>query len=269
MRISKLVASFILLGLAVGPVSAATLTVFPDTPDLGDTAGTVVGNAAAAPGFGSGSWQATQHNPNSVAPADQKSNYYVTPQELFGADAVVTIGDVLSMSYWTDQLNSTGNSNWALYIYTAPTSSDNSTSWYKSRLVATPAAGDADQWDQWTTGSLDFSDPSRDGQNYTTSITWADITGGPVTWANGLPGNSRDYTSETVEYFSLQTDSGATTFSGLVDGLQIDLKNGMTGSVDFEAAPDTTPEPATLGLTAFVIFGGIGLLRRRVARARQ
>jgi hypothetical protein len=265
MRISKLALALILpLGLSVGRVSAATLTVFPDTPALTDTAGTVVGNTAAAPGFGSGSWQATQHNPNSVKPEDQKSNYYVTPQELFGSGVVVTIGDVLSMSYWTNQFNSAGNSNWGLYIYTAPSSGDNSTSWYKSRLVATPGKGDADQWDQWTTASLNFSDPSRNGQAYTTSITWADITGHPVTWANGLPGNSRDYSSETVEYFSLQTDSGATAFRGLVDGLQINLKNGMTGSVDFEAAP----EPATLGLTALVVVAGIGFLRRRSLQRR-
>jgi hypothetical protein len=268
MRISKLVLAFILLALSVGAVSAGTITVFPDTPDLSDTAGTVVGNAAAAPGFGSGSWQATQHNPYKVAPEEQKSNYYVTPQELFGAGAVVTVGQVLSMSYWTDQLNSPGNSNWNLYIYTVPTGTDDSAGWYKSRLVAIAPKGDADGWDQWSTGSLDFSDPSRNNSNYTTSITWANITSGPVTWANGVPGNSRNYSTEIVEYFSLQTDSGATTFRGLVDGLQVNLGGGVTGSVDFEAA-ETTPEPATLGLTALAIFGGIGLVRRRAVTARQ
>jgi hypothetical protein len=64
-------------------------------------------------------------------------------------------------------------------------------------------------------------------------------------------------------YFSLQTDSGATAFRGLLDGLQITLKSGMAGSVNFEAAPEATPEPSTLALTALAILGGAGLLRRK------
>jgi hypothetical protein len=232
--------------LANNPATATTLTVDPNTGDLADTQGSVVGyTTASAPGFGSSSWQAT----------GVKSNFYVTPEELFGHS--VTVDQIASMSYWTDQFSGF-DSNWGLYLYTAPTASDNSASWYKSRLVATPTAS-GPGWVDWTTATLDFSDPSRNNGNYTTNITWADITGGPVTWTDSHI--SRDYGNETIKYFSLQTDSGAGDFRGLVDGLGITLTDGEFSSVNFEAT-SAIPEPATFLLIGSAL-AGIALLRRR------
>jgi hypothetical protein len=232
--------------LANNPAAATSLTVYPNTGDLADTQGSVIGNStASAPGFGSSSWQAT----------GVKSNFYVTPEDLFGHS--VTVDQVASMSYWTDQFSGF-ESNWGLYLYTAPTASDNSASWYKSRLVATPVAS-GPGWVDWTTATLDFSDPSRNNGTYTTNITWADITGGPVTWTSS--NTSRDYGNETVEYFSLQTNSGATSFTGLLDGLGITLTDGESSSVNFEAT-SATPEPATFLLIGCAL-AGIAVHRRR------
>src|SRR4051794_7702556 len=99
-----LVSSAIALGAL--PLSASMLVVYTSTTSLSDTQGNVKGNPnESAPGFGEGSWQAT----------GKKTNYYVTPFELFGT-STVKISDIASMSYWTNQAGSLG-SNWNLYIY--------------------------------------------------------------------------------------------------------------------------------------------------------
>lgn len=252
-----LAGSFVLV-VSIVPASASALLAYPDTPALSDSQGTVVGNTTeSAPGFGSQSWQAT----------GAKTNFYVTPQDLFGTSNV-TVGQVASMSYWSNTTNSPGTANWNLYIYTVPDgSSSNSQSWYKSRLIATPAAG-APGWDQWTTETgatapataIDFSDPDRNAGNYATNITWGNITSGTVTWASS--GTARDYSNETVKYFSLQTDSGAHSFTGLLDGFQVSLTSGATGSVNFEAAP----EPGTWALMLGAGLVGLGFVRRRPTR---
>jgi hypothetical protein len=225
---------------------AGALTALPNDPGLADTPGSVIGNLTnSAPGFGAGSWQAT----------GVKSNYYVTPQALFGHSIVV--GDIASISYWTDQFNYAGNSNWSLYLYTLPSGAGDETGWYRSRLVASPGAGAAG-WDQWTPSNLTFSDPTRNGNAYSAGVTLAGLTSGTVTWAN--TSTQWNYTGETVLYIGLQTDSAVTDFTGLLDGLQVTLNGpaGESGSVNFEAAP----EPATWSLTAGCLLVGIGLLRR-------
>src|SRR5215831_18957166 len=130
-----------LLLLCSYPASAAILEVYPaqsGTPGLADTPGSVQGNSVeSAPGFGDGSWAAT----------GVKSNYYATPDQLFGHS--VQVSDVLSMSYWTNQIGFLG-SNWSLYIYTMPTGVGDSKSWYRSRLFAVPGDGPAG-WTDWTT----------------------------------------------------------------------------------------------------------------------
>jgi PEP-CTERM motif len=231
-----------IVALSVIPSTAGVITVDQTTVLLADTQGTVVGNAAtSAPGFGDSSWQAT----------GVKSNFYITPQALFGQSVLVS--DISSLTYWTDQNGSVG-SNWNLYIYTAPTGSGDSASWYHSRLVGIAPDGNPG-WNQQSTATLDWSDPSRNNTSYSSPITWLDIEAGSVTWPSSS--NSHDYTGETVEYFSLQTDSGANSFQGLLDGLTVTLNSGATESVDYAA----TPEPATWSLIG-IGLGMAGLLRR-------
>jgi hypothetical protein len=222
--------------LSALPASAGIINVYPDTPRLGDTPGSVIGNTTeSASGFGDGSWQAT----------GVKSNFYITPQDLFGHDVLVK--DVASMSYWTNQFNSPGNSNWSLYLYTANSGLGDAAGWFRSRLFAAPGAG-APGWEQWTTATLGFVDTVRGGGSGTSNLLWSSVTAGTVTLMNGA---QWDYSSERVEYFSLQTDSGAKTFTGLLDGLTVNLQNGETAGVNFEA-----PEPGTWSVIAI----GFGLI---------
>ncbi len=223
------------------PAFAGIVTVYPDTPRLGDTPGSVIGNPTeSAPGFGDGSWQAS----------GVKSNFYITPQDLFGHDVLVK--DVASMSYWTNQFNSAGNSNWNLYIYTANSGVGDASGWYRSRLFAVADTG-APGWDQWTTAGLGFVDTVRGGGSATSNLLWSSITAGSVTLMNG---STWDYSNEKIEYFSLQTDSGAKTFTGLLDGLTVNLQDGETAGVNFEA-----PEPGTWSLIAIGLVLA-GLVRR-------
>ncbi len=41
-----------------------------------------------------------------------------------------------------------------------------------------------------------------------------------------------------MQWFGLQTDSAARTFTGAVDGLTVTLRDEESGSVDFEAIPE-------------------------------
>jgi hypothetical protein len=229
-----------IIALGVIPATASTvITVFQNTTQLSDTQGTVLGNqTTSAPGFDDSSWQAT----------GVKSNFYITPQQLFGQG--ILLSDLSSITYWTNQ-NATLGSNWNLYIYTAPTGSGDSASWYHSRLTGIAPDGSAG-WDQQTTATLDWSDPSRNNTSYSSPVTWVNIEAGTVTWPSST---SHDYTGETVEYISLQTDSGASSFQGLLDGLTVTLNDGKSTSVNFQA----TPEPARwsligigLGMAAFL-----------------
>uniref|UniRef100_Q01PF6 Ice-binding protein C-terminal domain-containing protein n=1 Tax=Solibacter usitatus (strain Ellin6076) TaxID=234267 RepID=Q01PF6_SOLUE len=231
----------LLFGLSTFPASAGLIAVYPDTPRLGDTPGSVTGNTTeSAPGFAGSSWQAT----------GVKSNFYITPQDLFGHDVLVK--DVASMSYWSNQFNSLGNSNWSLYIYTVNSGAGDASGWFRSRLFAVPGAG-APGWDQWTTSDLGFVDTVRGGGTATSDLLWSSITTGGVTLMNG---SSWDYSNEKIKYFSVQTDSGATTFTGLVDGLTVNLQDGETAGVNFEA-----PEPGTWSLIAIGLVMA-GLVRR-------
>jgi len=238
-----------LLAAAAIPAAGSEIDVYPSTPALTDTAGSVAGNTAQfAPGFNSGSWQAT----------GVKSNFYVTPLALFGHDVLVS--DVASMSYWTDQFNYSGSSNWSLYIYTLNSGAGDSSFWYRSKLFASPGAGLAG-WDLWSTTStaLGFVDTDRGGGAASSSLRWSSIAAGTVTLNNGSHWN---YSGEKVEFFSLQTDSKARTFTGLVDGLTVNLTTGESGAVNFEAVPE--PGTWTLLTAALGLAAVVGRKRRRI-----
>lgn len=148
----------------------------------------------------------------------------------------VTVGDIASVSYWTNKPGDSSTPDWSLYIYTVKQTGD--THFYHSRLTAepyltsTPSIDDpANAWAEWSTGggatnTLQFYDLNRNGNvNYALdNPTLAQIQngGGSYTWAG--TGMTNNYNPEVVEYFSLQTAmSWGYGFNGLVDGLTINL----------------------------------------------
>jgi hypothetical protein len=227
-----------LITVGVIPAFAGVISVYPDAAGLADTPGSVIGNTTeSAPGFGGGSWQAT----------GVKSNFYISPAALFGHD--ILIKDVASMSYWTNQANYSGGANWSLYLYTANSGAGDAATWFRSRLFAFPGAG-ASGWDLWTTSTLTFVDTVRGGGSATSSLLWAPITAGPVTLMNG---GAWDYSGETVQNFSVQTDSGARTFTGLVDGFTVTLVDGESASVNFNAPEAGTWRLFVIGLALVIV----------------
>lgn len=229
-----------------------TLTLLPGS------AGNVTGNAGtSAPGFGSGSWAA----PGSGG----KSEVYIVPSLLFSSP--VTIGDISSISYWTNKGGLSTAVDWSLTLYTVPTGpgTGDSASWYRSRLTTEPyftqsGSVTANTWHQWSTGnnadSLRFYDSPRSGTFGTyTDPFFADLSNG-----------SHDYSTESILYFSLQTGSAwANGFAGLVDGLTVTRTNGDVGIVNFEATASPVPEPGSLALVGIAIFGLAAAGRRKQA----
>jgi hypothetical protein len=248
--------------LAVAPLaSASSITLYPGSIPTSN----VVGDATnAAPGFASGSWQAD------ATTAGAKTELYIPVNLLFTGP--VLLGDIESITYWTNKPGTAGDPDWTLLLYTAPThTADDSASWYQSRLNSEPyftqtAGVAANTWHEWSTADptnpLTFFDQPRSG-NFGTygDPTLADLQAGPVTWGNSA---TRDYGSEALSLFSLQTGSGwADGFTGLVDGLTITLRNGEVGTVNLEAAPTPAPEPASLVLLGTGLFGVAARWRKR------
>lgn len=186
-----------------------------------------------APSFGGGSLAS-----NGVA----KTDMYFTPAMLFGRN--VTLGEVVSMSYWTKKgsthVASTGD--WFLNIYTKPYSGDVSTpTWYGDRIGAEPyfsanIADPANAWNNWTTSgttnTLRFFE-STQGASGATFGAYTDPD-----WATFLAGNALSgypYAGHEILSFSIQTASAwAAGFIGQVDGLRIELADGSIGTVNFE-----------------------------------
>jgi hypothetical protein len=253
------------LGLAIaspGWTEAATVTTVTLLPGA---ATNVNGDTTTfAPGFDSGSWAA-----NGGA---SKQELYIPVTTLFGSQTV-TIGDIASVSYWTNKPGDQGSPDWTFLIYTAPQTGDPS---YHTRLNSEPyfsnnLSAPSNSWNEWSsdgsTNQMRFYDQPRSGTYGTyTDPTLDQITSGPVTWNGaGQSGTTVDYTNEVITTFSLQTGSAwANGFSGLVDGLTITLKNGDVAYVNLEAVP----EPATIVGTGFAALFGLGSWYRRHRRTR-
>jgi hypothetical protein len=270
--LSKLSAGLMSIGvLAIGgAVQAATLTIYPDTPGVSGVSGNTT---TAAAGFPVGSFQS-----GPVLDADHKSEIYVTPLQLFGRD--ITVGELQSMSYFTNKAGNAGAVDWSLNIYTKPSSGTgtNAGSFYESHLVSEPyftqtsnTDDPSNAWHQWSTApganSLRFYDAQRDGgvAGTYTDPTLADLhagndpaNSGNFEWSNGT---SNNYNNETVEYISFQTGSSwSAGFDGLLDGFDISLAGGETAAINFEAAP--LPSSAWGGLVLLAGFGALKLRRK-------
>jgi hypothetical protein len=254
MRRSGGMCSIVVLAATVLLAQASNLWALTLYPSYPTAVGSVAGNAAtSAPGFGTGSWQQA---------GTSKAEVYLTPAALsFGA---IKISDIASISYWTNK-PTTAIVDWTLAIYTVPQTTG---TWYNSRLNAEPyftgVTTTPNSWTLWSTNDannpLTFYDQPRSG-NYGTygDPTLAEIQAGPV----AVGTTTHDYNNESILYFYLGTGSTwSSTFTGLVDGLTITLKNGDVAKVNLEPAAAPVPEPSTLFLLG-VGFAGLVISRRR------
>jgi len=248
----KIITSFALVAaLAVSASAQTTVVALP-----ADASG-VVGSNNPAPGYSSGSWEA-----NASAGTGNKSEYYIPASSLFSSP--VTVGDIASISYFTNKPGNGGSPDWSFYMYTSPTGTDDSASWYHSRLTSEPYFSNAtvasNTWHQWSSGGSNpmlFYDGPRSG----TAGTYTDPTLAGIQSGTYL---SHNYNNETVNLFSMQTGSAwGLGFTGLLDGLKITLNNGAVGIVNFEAVP--APEPASLAVwgAMSVLGAAFGWCRRR------
>jgi len=260
------------LGLA-GMLGGQARADFDVTLDPSVASQVSANTSTSAPGFASSSWQQS---------GNTKAELYIGAGSLF--TGAVKIKDIASISYWTNKPGGAGDPDWTLLLYTAKTATDNSGTWYKSRLNAepyftqTPTGSDpANTWHQWSSNdpsnALRFYDQPRGGA-YGTYVDpkLAQLQTGPVIWS--VSGVSHDYSSEVISTFSLQTGSAwANGFAGLVDGLTITLNDdssataldgSRTVNINLEALA-AVPEPSTLAIAGLGALGFLGYgLKRRV-----
>ena len=237
-----------------GMANGGTLTLYPDSPGVFG----VVGNMTTSSPGPNGSFQAN------AASGGGKSEIYVTPDQLFGHG--ITIGQIASMSYFTNKPGTGADPDWTLLLYTAPTGSGDTASWYHARLNSEPyftqTTVASNTWHQWSTNDptnpMLFYDAARSG-NFGTypDPTLSTLQSGPFTWPSTLKTDT--YGGQTVEFISFQTGSAwATGFTGLLDGFNITLTDTTTGAINFEAVP--LPSSAWAGI---LLLGGLAAFKLR------
>ena len=252
--------------------TAGAQTVYYPGDGITDTTNPLGVAGDAAPGFGTGSFQANGATKTAIT---------FTPETLFGSGSSFDIGDIENISFWTKQSGVPSDPgtyvNWYLEIYAAPTGSGDD-SWYRRRLnfepYFSPDLNDtnqpADTWVEWSTDTsanqLRVFDANRGASGavygtYTDPFL-SDIQVGPVDWNSFYSGYSSTpvtYEDDAVWFMAISTGSGwASGFDGQVDGVTVTLKSGQIATIDFEAIP----APASCALLA---FGALTASRRRRA----
>ncbi len=227
--------AILLAASSAAQVTNTTIVVTPSSPAPIPTVTAVPGDSA--PGFPLDSWA---HNGGAA-----KSELYITPSTLFG-NRTVTLGDIARISYWTKTPFTHGADprDWYLVIYSAPYPGDaSSPTWYGVRIGSEPyfssnLADPANTWNQWSTDGasnrLRFFESTQGAPGATfgsyTDPDWAGFAAGNAL-GSGVP-----YAGLAILSFSLQTASSWTeNFTGQLDGLRIELKDGSVGRVNFEA----------------------------------
>lgn len=226
-----------------------------------------------APGYSAGSFA------GAATAAGQKAELYFTPTQLFGYD--IQLGDIKGISYWTKKgaTHAVDPRDWFLALYTKPFTGDvSSATWYGSRLGSEPyfsanLSASAGAWNQWATtaanNQLRFfeSTAAAPGANFG---TYTDPAFDTFIAANSL-GTTKKRKDQDLLYLTLQTGSAwANGFTGQLDGLKVELKNGAAAFVNFEkdVPPAVTPTPAGTdvtntfnvagaSLTGEIVFSGI------------
>jgi hypothetical protein len=226
--------------------SAGAYTALPNDPGI-DVSAPLGSTSTFAPGWDSGSWQAN---------GTTKTQFYITPQTVFGRS--VTVGEIQSISYWTnkDTLHTVNAADWYLQIYTVDL--PNNSTWYGYRIGAEPYFSSnltetANSWTKWSTDAgnnqLRFFDSSNNAYFGSYTDPFLDYFTSSAT-----------YKDQAISLFSIATGSGwAAGFNGYVDGLTIQLASGEIGTVNFEAVPI----PGAAWLLGSGVVGLVALKRRR------
>lgn len=197
-------------------------------------------NVTGAPGFGTSSFYSNVTGSLIGGGVDYTSLRiyadYFTPG--------LTLGDISNLSYWT---NNTDNSliDWGVKIYTVD--ADSGPGWYDTRFnFETPTGGVENTWNLYDINSL--------GVAYTRN--------GETGVENHASGQSlSDFAAEELLFIDIIAgySSSSPSVKSYLDGVTIETTSD-TYTLDLGAA--TVPEPSTLALMGFGIFG-LGLIRRR------
>jgi len=239
----KLVSVLLTVAVAVSLMAmpAVTSAAGPVTVVLGGDVAVASGalGTTNASHIGSGCWEADK--------AQTKMELYIAPTVApFSSLGSFTIGQIASISYWTNKPGTP--QDFFLAIYTVPDGKDDTAGWYGYRLNGEPyfsrnLSAPNNTWNEWNTSvgtnQLTFFDTAKTG-NYgfygqptlqdlqaTNSFNWDD-------WGD-YSATAIDYGNETVKSISFQTGSGwASTFDGYIDDITITLTTGKSLTIDLE-----------------------------------
>jgi len=197
------------------------------------------GVAAGAPaGWGDSSFIASVDG-SSALESERYITFRIGFNGLFASDASVTIGELASISYFTNRLTGLAGNDWWLTIYTVATGSDDSASWYKSRIQVHPNGGlSAGVWNQLSTdgagaNALNAFYDSNSGRTLS-NATWSDVI-------NGI--TARDYSVEEIMMIDIKLGyNNGPVIESQLDGISFTHTNGDIVNIN------AVPEPTTMAL---------------------